>query len=33
MQPNTEKKPFSLKSLTSENILHWKILYNETNMF
>ena len=31
MQPNTEKKLFSLKSFASENILHWKIFYNETN--
>ena len=31
MQPNTEKKPFSLKLFTSKNILWWKIIYNETN--
>jgi hypothetical protein len=26
-----EKKSFFLKSFTSENILHWKIFYSETN--
>jgi hypothetical protein len=29
MQPNTEEKLFSLKSLTFKNILHEKIFYSE----
>jgi hypothetical protein len=31
MQLNIEKQSFSLKSFTFENILYWKILYDETN--